>query len=230
MTLDELSKPAASALFDSITRIARHEASARAVAGVGKVVTVYPAPEGSAEPDHAVTVEMLDTGLVLPRVAVAVGAMGFASIPQVDELVVVVFLEGDFNAPVIVGRLYHEGLNPPPHAENEIVLGLPAGSSSPDLKLVVDGKAPSIKLDLPGEVKVTIEEEKVLLEVGKMRVSLEGAGGGRAEIAAGGSTITLKQDGDISVTAKGKLKLEGSEVEISGQAKVKITGAQVEVN
>lgn len=216
------------ALYDSIARIARHEARARAVAGVGKVVDIFPAD--GAQPDHAVTVEMRDSGLVLPRVPVAVGAMGLAAIPAVGDLVVVVYLEGDYNAPIVVGRLYHPDQNPPKHADGQIVLHLPSGESEPKLKLDIEGAEPSITLELPGEVKIEVVEGKVQIAVGAMHVSVEGSGGGRAEVAAGSSKITLKQDGDITITAAGNLKLEGTEVAISGSAKVKIQGATVEVN
>lgn len=219
-----------SALYDSIARIARHEARAHATAGVGVVTDIYPAD--GAPPDYAATVEMRDSGLVLPRVPVATGVLGAVAIPAVGELVVVVFMDGDYNAPVIVGRLYHPDQDPPKHADGQIVLALPSGASDPKLRLDVEGDKPSIKLELPGsELTITIAEKKVEIKVGEMAVSVLGSGGGRAEIAAGGSKITLKKDGDITISASsGKLKLEANEIELSGSAKVKISGAQVEVN
>ena len=218
------------ALIDAFTRIARHEARARATAGIGRVVDVLTASKGSPVADHAVAVEMRDTGLVLPAVPVAVGALGFAAIPAVDDLVLVVFADGDDNAPVVTGRLYHSDLNPPEHDSDQLVLRLPAGQAQGDLNLVVDGAAPTIHLDLPGDVQIDIAEERITLLVGKLNLKLEGGGGGRAEIAAGGSTIVLKQDGDITISAQGKLQLEGVEVAIKGQSKVTVAGALVELN
>lgn len=217
-----------SALYDSIVRIARHEVRGQATSGIGVVTEVHAA--NPALKDHAASVKMRDTGIVLPRVPVAVGVLGFAAIPDVDDLVVVVFMDGDFNAPVIVGRLYDPDRNPPKHAEGELVLALPPGASTPDLECVVDGNAPSVKLTLPGDVTVEISKGKVDIVVGDMKVALTGAGGGRAEIAAGGSKLTLKKDGDVTLTTSGKLKLEGNEVEISGSSKVKVKGGQVEIN
>jgi hypothetical protein len=217
-----------SALYESVARIARHEAGARATAGVGTVVDLFPA-SGSPK-DHAVSVEMRDSGLVLPRVPIAVGVMGYAAIPAVGDLVLVVFLDGDFNAPVVVGCLYHPDLEPPTHGRDEIVLGLPSGASEPDLSLLVKSTEPSVLLKLPGDVAIEIKDGLVSIAVGEMHVRVESAGGGRAEVAAGGSTITLKKDGDISVKAAAKLKLEGTDVEISGSAKVKVTGGVVEIN
>jgi hypothetical protein len=218
------------ALFESVTRIARHEVGRRAVAGVGEVMDVYPAAKGATPPDHAVSVKMRDSGLILPRVPVAVGVMGFAAIPAPGDLVLIVFLEGDINAPVMVGRIYQPDLDPPEHETGQVVLKLPAGKSEPKLDLVVQGDEPSIKLLLPDKVTIEIVKDKVLIEVGDMSLSVDGAGGGRAEVAAGGSKITLKKDGDISVSSAGNLTLEGKEVKISGTAKVSVKGAQVEIN
>jgi phage baseplate assembly protein gpV len=217
-----------SALFDSIARIARHEARSAAIAGFGVVTEVHPATP--ALKDHAATVMMRDTGLVLPRVPIAVGVLGFAAIPDVDDVVVVVFMDGDANAPVIVGRLYDPDRNPPKHAEGQLVLALPAGASKPDLELIVDGSEPSVKLTLPDKVTIEISKGNVEIAVGEMKVSVTGSGGGRVEVAAGKSTLTLKKDGDVTLSAKGKLTLEGNEIEVSGKSKVKVSGGQVEIN
>jgi uncharacterized protein involved in type VI secretion and phage assembly len=217
-------------LYDSVARIARHEAAARATAGIGRVVDTFSAPEGSALPDHAVSVEMRDSGLVLPRVPVAVGVMGAAAIPALDDLVVVLFLQGDYHAPVVVGRIYSSGQAPPQHDAGQIVLRLPSASSDPKLSLEVMGDEPLARLVLPDDVSLEVTGQKVEVKVGDVQLSLQSAGGGRVEVSAGGSTITLKKDGDIKISAKGKLVLEGSEVTVSGTSKVKISGAQVEVN
>ena len=216
------------ALYDSIARIARHEARTQAMAGVGQVTELFVAPGSPA--DHAVSVRMRDTGMVLPRVPIAVGMMGFAVIPAVDELVVVLFMDGDFSSPVVVGRLYHHELDPPEHAEGEVVLRLPAGSESPKLSMVIKGDEPSIHVEMPEDVAIDVTPEKVLIKAGEMSVSVETSGGGRAELMAGGSVITLKKDGDVTISAKGKLKLEGSEIEIAGAGSVKVTGAKVDIN
>lgn len=213
------------ALYDAVARVARHEADARAVASIGTVTSVHDG--GGTPPDHAVTVQLRDSGLVLPRVPLAVGALGFAATPSTGDLVIVVFLEGDLNAPVCVGRLYHPDLDPPQHAAGELVLRLPAGEDEPKVDLVVTGATPAIELKLPGEVVVRIAEEKVEIAVGKLALKL---GSGRAELAAGGSSLVLKEDGDVTLKATGNLKLEGVEVAASGQAKAALKAASVELN
>jgi len=218
----------ATALFSSISRIARHEASARPVASVGKVTGIH--PHEAAPADHAVSVQLRDSGIILNRVPIAVGAMGLAAIPAVDDLVVVVFLEGDYHSPVVVGRLYHPDQEPPKHKDGQIVLRLPSGASTPDLECEITGDPPAVKLTLPGDVVIEVVEEKIMMAVGDIKATLDGAGGGRMELAAGSSKITMKKDGDVTVKAAGKLKLEATEIEIAGQTKVKVSGGVVEMN
>lgn len=215
-------------LVDAVSRIARHEAAARATAAVGVVTDVHPAD--GATRDHAVTVRLRDSGVLLPRAPVVVGVLGFASVPVVGDLVLVLFADGDRNAPFVVGRVYHPDADAPEHAEGEAVLRLPPGNGTPQLELVVTGEPPRVELTLPGDVSLVIEEGVVRLAVGELRASLDAAGGGRVEVAAGGSTLTMKQDGDVSLTALGDLVLEGTEVRVQGSAKVVVQGPMVEIN
>jgi len=217
----------AALLFDSVARIARHEAGARPVASVG-VVTGQFASAGA--PDHAVSVRLRDSGIVLPRVPLAVGALGFAAMPAIDDLVLVAFLEGDWQAPVVVGRLYHPGQQPPKHADGQFVLRLPSGASEPQLHCEVQADPASVSLRLPGDVELRLEKDVLSVAVGQLQVLLEGAGGGRMTLSAGDTQVTLKADGDIGLKTAGKLKLEAAEIEIAGSAKVKISASLVELN
>jgi phage baseplate assembly protein gpV len=218
----------AALLFDSVSRIARHEAAARPVAGAGVVTSIFP-NDGTA-PDHAVSVKLRESGIVLPRVPVAVGTMGFASIPAVGDLVVVTFLEGDWNSPVVSGRLYHPDQNPPTHADGQIVLRLPSGAATADLNCEITSDPVSVLLTLPGDVKIEIKGESISLAAGQIKLSILSSGGGRMTAEAGGTSITLKQDGDVTIQSQAKIALEGAEIDIKAQGNVKISGAIVEIN
>ena len=215
-------------LYDAVARIAGHEARSRAIAAVGRVTDAFPAGGGPA--DHAVSVELRDSGLTLPRVPIAVGVLGFAAIPAVGDVVLVAFAQGDPNAPYVVGRLYHPDEEPPEHGEGEVVLRLPSRSSSKKVELVVKGDEPSVQLTLPGDVTVKVVEEKVSIAVGSIEVALAGGGGGTLDVKAGGAALKLKQDGDISLKTTGKLNLEATEVSIKGSGKVSVKGAVLELN
>ncbi len=215
------------ALYDAVTRIARHETAAHAHIALARVTDTNAAPGAPA--DHAVTVVLLASQLVCPRVPIAVGALGFAAIPAPGDLVVLAFADGDVNAPIVLGRLYNAELDPPDHDDGQVVLRLPPGDSDPRIDLTADPAVPSVVLKLPGDVTATFAEEKITLAAGDMHVTVDG-GGGRVDVAAGGSKIVLKQDGDVSVEAAGNLTLKGNQVSIEGQVKLKIAGKIVEIN
>ncbi len=224
-------------LYEGIERVARHVAAGRATAGVGKVVSTHPAGPGSPAPNHAVTVEMRESGLVLPEVPVAVGAMGFAVLPAIDDLVLVVFAEGDFNAPIVAGRLYNADQRPPEHKDDQLVFRLPPGQAKGDLNLVVDMGKPSITLDLPGGLKLTLQEGQAVLEVGKMRLTLSGSGSGEATLEAGRSSIRLKQDQSIALTAQEitlkadtRIAMEAAQIQIKGSGVVEVAGGMLKLN
>jgi phage baseplate assembly protein gpV len=220
----------AALLFDGIARIARHEAAARPVASAAVVTSIY-ASDGSSSPDHAVSVKLRESGLVLPRVPIAVGAFGLAAIPSVGELVLVTFLEGDYNAPVVIGRLYHPDQNPPKHDEQQIVLRLPSGSDDPDLNCEIDSDPVKVTLTLPGDVSLEIKEDTVTVAAGDIKLTLNASGGGSFSAEAASTSITLKKDGDVAISSQqGKITLDGTEIDIKATGKMKITGATVEIN
>jgi uncharacterized protein involved in type VI secretion and phage assembly len=218
------------ALFDSVARIARHASESRALPAVGRVTDTFGA--GGAVSDHAASVQLRTSGVVLPQVPIAVGVLGFGALPAVGDLVLVVFLDGDANAPVIAGRLYTDATPPPPAAtDGQAALGLPAGSADPALRLTVSTDGTQATLELGGEpVHLAVDDQQLQVTVGAVKLTVTKAGGGRLELNAGSTEITLKKDGDLALKTQGKLTLEGNEIEISGQSKVKVTGAAVEIN
>ncbi len=218
-----------SALFDSVTRIARHEAESRATAGIAVVVDTH--LTSGQDNDHAVSVKMRDSGLVISKVPIAVGMLGFAAMPEPGDLVVVVFMEADFNSPIVVGRLYHPEKNPPDQEDQNVVVSLPAGDANPATHLSMSRNTEAhIRLSLGDDCTVELVPDTATIILGDIKLEMTGGGGGRAEIAAGGSTIVMKADGDISISSQSKLLLEGTEVEIKGQSKVVVQGAEVKLN
>ncbi len=216
------------ALFDSVARIARHEAGARPTVAIGVVVDAF---DGSgAVPDHAVTVELRDAGIVLPRVPVAVGALGFAAIPAAGDLVVVAFADGDHHAPVVVGRLYHAEHAPPPHGDGEVVLHLPPNTSSPNVEATIRAADPKIELRVGSNVQVEIDGDKIHLTAGDASALIEAGGGGRAELAVGGATLAISGRGDIEIETSGTFKVKATEVDIQGSASATVSAPQVKVN
>jgi uncharacterized protein involved in type VI secretion and phage assembly len=106
---------------------------------------------------------------VLSRVPVATGRIGSASIPAVGELVLVQFLNGDVNSPVIVGRLYNDEDRPPPNDDGQAILHVPLGASDDQavhIEVHSDTRKVVVKLGSGLDLTVQDDDPVVKLDVG----------------------------------------------------------------
>ena len=101
--------------------------------------------------------------------------------PAVGELVLVQFVGGDINAPMITGRLYNDEDRPPENEDGKAVLHLPLGAGDSDavhvelraatrasctlklgtgLELTLRDDDPAVRLDVGGKAKAVLEIER----------------------------------------------------------------------
>lgn len=213
-------------LYDAVARIARHESERRTWASIGVVTEVHSSVAFAN--DHSVSVQLRDSQIVVPRLPIAVGALGLAVTPAVSDLVVVVFADGDPHAGVVVGRLYHRDLPPPEHSEGQVVFELPPGGS-PDIEVLADPATPELTIKVGGS-RVRISGQTATITIGDAELVVDGNSPGAVKVTAGESSIALDGGGNMSLEAAAKLEIKAAEVSIEGSAKVKISGGIVEVN
>src|SRR5215510_10090717 len=118
--------------FGDIRRIIREELLALRFAELAVVQDIHPHASATDDDNFACTVRLRDTGLVLARVPMACARKGFASIPDTGDLVLVQFIGGDINAPVIIGCLYNDEDRPPENDKGQVVLTLPVDAADGD--------------------------------------------------------------------------------------------------
>jgi uncharacterized protein involved in type VI secretion and phage assembly len=221
-------------LVHAVQQIARDEAGQRWSSALGVVRSLH-----GGEKEHTCTVELRESGVVLPHVPIAVGVTGAAALPHEDDLVVVVFAGGDLHAPVVVGCLYNEKTAPPAHDPGQIVLSLPGGETADDKRMLLTVDTPGdgtrktvLKLDGSVAIELTVEDSGVDIKAGDARLKLEqtSSSDGRAELSVGDSSVQIEQSGDVTVKASGSLKLEATNIEISGDASVKVAGQTIDLN
>jgi len=213
-------------LYDAVARIARHEASSRSFAAIGVVTEVHRSV--TLGDDHAVSVELRDSGVLVPRVPVAVGALGFVATPAVDDLVLVVFADGDPHAGVVVGGLYHRDLPPPSHDDGQLVLQLPPGGS-PKIDVLADPATPELTLRV-GDATVEVTGKQVTITIGDAELVVDGDSPAAITVKASDATLKLGGSGEVSIEASSKLTLKAAEIAIEGSGRVAISGGVVEVN
>ena len=160
---------------------------------------------------------------------IAVAVPGQAATPRAGDLVVLLFADGDVNAPVVIGTLYHADLAPPEHGEGDVVFALPVGEPDPAFRAVLRGADPKLTVTM-GDVEIVADDTKVHVRTGDAEATVEAAGNGRIELRIGDASATLTGRSDIVLKTGGKLSLQADDVEIKGQSSVTIAGARVEVN
>jgi uncharacterized protein involved in type VI secretion and phage assembly len=200
-------------------RVAEHEARRILTTELGVVTAVFThADEGDTD-NYQVSVQLktrlLPDGqrMELRKVPVATPYLGYAAIPNVGDLVLVQFIGGDVNAPVITGRLYDDENRPPPNLQDELLVRhkIDAGGS--------------IKLDAEGRIVLTSKSEENTLTVDDEAITLKNEKFSLT-IDFKGEKIVLSSDKDLQLVAtSGTLTLEGNAVEITSKSDVKITAS-----
>ena len=199
-------------LFESIQKIVQDELQSVRTAELGVVQEQHP-----SDPDnYACTVVLRDSKIVLSHVPVATSRIGAVAIPAVGELVLVQFVGGDINAPIIVGRLYNDEDRPPENEDGRAVLHLPLGAGDDDAVHVElkSGDARELTLKLGKGLTVALRDDDPVVEID----------------ADGKAKVTIERDGKVGVKSNGKLELKATEITIEAQGKLTLKGATVNIN
>lgn len=203
-------------LFESIQQLVREEVGRMRTAELATIQKQHSHSSSGDSDNYACTVVLRDSGIVLARVPVATERIGSASIPAVGELVLVQFLNGDINAPVIVGRLYNDADRPPPNDDGQAILHLPLGASDDQavhVELHSDTRKAIVKLG--SALALTVQDDDPVVKVD----------------VAGQATLKIGKDGSIAIESSTDISIKGSSnvtLEAAGQLTLK--GATVNIN
>jgi len=227
-----------STILSTIQEIVRQELRAVRIAELGLVEALYPHAGGSDADNYACDVRLKNSGLLLRRVPVATGHIGTAAIPNIGDLVLLTFEKGDVNQPIIIGRLYNDDDRPPINKPDEVIFRLPLEKADNEsilssIKNHADQSPPrEVLLQMPPKLTVRITDGTLTATAGKTQMTLDNpnAGGGSVTVLAGGTKITMDQDGDVtieamgsmSVKANGNLSLEATSIAIKASVNLNV--------
>ena len=140
-------------------------------------------------------------------------ARGMFFMPEVDDEVIVGFINEDPRDPVILGKLYSSAKPAPfEQTEDNFQKGLVTKTG---LKLVFDDEVKSISLETPNGNKMTISDE----EKGFV---LEDENGNKVVLNSDG--VQYESSKDFIIKASGDVKIEGVNIEIKASAELKAEG------
>jgi phage baseplate assembly protein gpV len=149
-------------LISVMQHVAAREAEKIYTTELGEVTATFPHASDGDQNNYQCSVRLKNrkaadgSDFELRKVPVATGHIGLASIPNVGDLVLVQFIGGDLNAPVITGRLYNDEDKPPVSDKNQFVL-----ERVESIKIIMDGGT-TIEIDKNGNVKIEAKGDVIL--------------------------------------------------------------------
>lgn len=147
----------------------------------------------------------------------ASNGIGIEFLPEIGDEVVLGFLGGDPDSPILLGAL-HSSANPAPIVPDEQNT-LKTIVTKAKHKLTFDDDKKIITVETPGGHTLVLSDED-------KSITLTDSNDNKIEMAEGG--ITLTSPGDITLSAEGSVKISGTAgVDVSSKADVKISGVNV---
>ena len=205
-------------LYSTLRKLVREEINRLRIAELAVVQELHPHTDEGDSDNYACTVSLRDSDIVLKKVPLLTGQIGQANIPAEGELVLVQFIGGDINAPVIMGSLYNNEDRPPLNAAQQMVTHLPPGAADDEaVHLEVNsGDTKSVVINIGAAIKLTLvdDDPAVILDVGD-----------------GATILSISQGGELVIESQGDLKFTSSgNMEFEASGDVNIKGATINLN
>lgn len=217
-----------------IKKIAEDEAKKLNIVEMGIVTSIFPHSDASDKDNYECNVKLKNRDLELRKVPITTQHIGFTYVPNVGDMVLLAFINGNINAPVVIGRLYNDENIPPVNEAGEIIFESPDPEKSGLRRLY---------MKFPNGIVLTITDDELKAEVGKSVVTIKTDGdvtiesNAKFDIKAKGNT-TVTSDGDLSLLAQ-NIKIEskqgldlkaGTKAKVEASATLDLKGAMVNIN
>jgi uncharacterized protein involved in type VI secretion and phage assembly len=180
-----------------IKKIAEDETKKLHLLELGVVTSIYPHAGSSDKDNYECNVRLKNRNVELRRIPIATSHIGLVNVPNVGDLVILGFVSGNINAPVVMGRLYNDEDRPPVNDAGEIVY------KSPDSK---KSGVRRLNLELPNGIALTITDDECKAEIGSTVVTIKTGG-----------DVTIDSHAGVTIKAKGDMALSGSNIRIESQ-------------
>jgi phage baseplate assembly protein gpV len=202
-------------LVDLIQAIIRDQVQSFRTAELGVVSKVYSHENGSDKNNYECDVRLRDSGLELKRVALCTQRVGAVAIPNPDDLVLVHYLNGDINSAVITGRLYNDQVRSPEAKAREYVY-ISQDSAESGVRRMY--------MELPNENKLTVDDDKLVLEMGPTKITVNHDGDIELNCASHNIKLTDGNGNNLLEIQSG-----AGQVKVKGQTKIVVEAPQIEL-
>ena len=134
-------------------------------------------------------------------------------LPEIGDEVIVGFINGDPDHPVVLGMMNSSAKAAPLTAKDDNhEKGFTTRSK---MKFIFNDDKKSVILETPAGKKITVDEDAGIIQI-------EDENSNKMTMDSGG--IKIESQGDISIKATGDVKIEGTNVTVSANAQLKASG------
>lgn len=194
-----------SGIIDAVKKVAETEFKKILTTELGIVTSVFPHSDAGDNDNYECNVKLKDKDLELRKVPMTTQQIGLSNPLHVGDLVLVTFINGDINAPVILGRLYNDEDRPPLSKQEEIIYK-PTYSKNPDLR--------RLNIVLPGNddnnVNIEVHDDQITTKVGKSFVTIKEAGSIELKTEQGKKCIVILDDKGLRIDTEGDVQIHSS--------------------
>lgn len=188
----------------------------------GIVMQIHEDPDGEFRVQVKLPMMQDDSQGVWARYGQFYGTSGAGSFffPEVDDEVILGFLNDDPRYPVILGSLYSSGRAPAyTPDENNYTKAI---VSNEKLKIIFDDENKGIQLITPGGNQMTLNDTD-------KGITIEDQNGNKLEFSSSG--ITMESASDMTLKATGNVSIEGGgNVDVKATSNLTLKGMQVEAS
>lgn len=196
--------------IEVIKKIAEDEAKKLHIVELGIVTSIFPHTGESDKDNYECNVKLKNRDLELRKVPITTQHIGFTYVPNIGDLVLLAFVNGNINSPIVIGRLYNDENRPPANNAGEIIF------ESPDPK---KAGVRRMYMKFPSGIVLTITDDELKAQVGKSVISIKTDG-----------DITIESNAKLDIKAKGDMSFSAQNIKIQAQANLDIKGAMVNIN
>ncbi len=168
--------------------------------------------------------------LKLENVPIATLTTGEIFVPYIDDMVLVCYINGDFEMPVIIGKIYSSAKRPPLYAEGDYRITFDPKRYQPKARQPVNRRIIEfLGLNDKNEYRIEFRNGPVIDYTPK-----------HIQLAAGKAIVTLNQNGEIEIATKKAVKIRTAsdvqikcknlKIETKSDAKIKCRDCKLEAS
>jgi phage baseplate assembly protein gpV len=196
----------------AIKKIAEEEVKKQRTMDLAAVSSVYPHASQGDNDNYECDVQLKNGGSELRKVPIVTPHIGLTHVPNIGDLVLVGYIGGSVNMPVVLGSLYNGDQRPPANDAGEIIYESP-DSQKPGMRRIF--------LKFPSGIELTIDDDQVKVDTGSATLQMDTKGAASLSNSAG-FKLEVNNSGNVKISSPGTVDIEGTVVNIKGSGAVNI--------